>query len=52
MQVHDEVILEVPPEEEEHVLEKVPEIMKNAYDLRVDLEVNMSFGSTWADAKA
>ena len=52
LQVHDEVILEVPPEEEEHVLEKVPEIMKNAYDLRVDLEVNMSFGSTWADAKA
>ena len=33
------------------ILEKVPEIMKNAYDLRVDLEVNMSFGSTWADAK-
>jgi len=52
LQVHDEVILEVPSEEEEHVLGKVPEIMKNAYDLRVDLEVNMSFGSTWADAKA
>jgi len=51
LQVHDEVILEVPSEEEDHVLEKVPEIMKNAYDLRVDLEVNMSFGSTWADAK-
>ena len=51
LQVHDEVILEVPPEEKEHALEKVPEIMKNAYDLRVDLEVNMSFGSTWADAK-
>ena len=51
LQVHDEVILEVPPEEKEHALEKVLEIMRNAYDLRVDLEVNMSFGSTWADAK-
>ncbi|CAI8308640.1 MAG: DNA polymerase I [Acidimicrobiales bacterium AG-410-I20] len=51
LQVHDEVILEVPPEEKDEALEKVPEIMQNAFDLRVDLEVNMSFGSTWADAK-
>ena len=51
LQVHDEVILEVPPEEKDDALRKVPEIMQNAFDLRVDLEVNMSFGSTWADAK-
>lgn len=51
LQVHDEVILEVPPEEKDDALKKVPEIMQNAFDLRVDLEVNMSFGSTWADAK-
>ena len=51
LQVHDEVILEVPPEEKDDALKKVPEIMQNAFDLRVDLEVNMSFGLTWADAK-
>ena len=51
LQVHDEVILEGPPEEKDDALKKVPEIMQNAFDLRVDLEVNMSFGSTWADAK-
>lgn len=51
LQVHDEVILEVPPEEKDDALKKVPEIMQDAFDLRVDLEVNMSFGSTWADAK-
>lgn len=51
LQVHDEVILEVPPEEKEQATSVVVESLSNAFDLAVPLEINMSFGQTWADAK-
>ncbi len=51
LQVHDEVILEVPPAEREAATAVTLEAMMGAFDLRVPLEVNLSFGSTWADAK-
>jgi len=51
LQVHDEVILEVPPEEHDTIAALVPEVMGAACELAVPLEVNLSFGPTWADAK-
>ncbi|MGH1505300.1 MAG: DNA polymerase I [Acidimicrobiales bacterium] len=51
LQVHDEVILEVPPGETDTATAAVVEEMAGAFDLRVPLEVNLSFGDTWADAK-
>ena len=51
LQVHDEVILEVPPDEHEVAAEVVLAEMKGAFELVVPLEVNLSFGATWADAK-
>lgn len=51
LQVHDEVILEVPPDEHDAMAELVPSVMGAAFDLAVPLEVNLSFGRTWADAK-
>jgi DNA polymerase I len=51
LQVHDEVILEVPPDEHDRAAELTLEAMAGAADLRVPLEVNLSFGATWADAK-
>ena len=51
LQVHDEVILEVPPEEHDEIGELTVAIMHGAADLRVPLEVNVAFGHTWADAK-
>jgi DNA polymerase-1 len=51
LQVHDEVILEVPPEEHDTMAELVPGVMAGACDLQVPLEVNLSSGPTWADAK-
>jgi DNA polymerase-1 len=51
LQVHDEVILEVPPDEEAAAAEVVLEAMRGAADLSVPLEVNLSWGSTWAGAK-
>ncbi len=51
LQVHDEVILEVPPEEEELAALAVTEAMTGAADLRVPLTINLSWGDNWADAK-
>ncbi|HUR17942.1 MAG TPA: DNA polymerase I [Acidimicrobiales bacterium] len=51
LQVHDEVILEVPPEEHDVASGITLEAMRFACELRVPLEVNLSWGATWADAK-
>jgi DNA polymerase-1 len=52
LQVHDEVILEVPPEEEAVVERLTLDAMHDAADLDVPLEVNLSWGDTWATAKS
>ncbi|MGQ0616444.1 MAG: DNA polymerase I [Acidimicrobiia bacterium] len=51
LQVHDEVLVEVPPEETDQATVLTTEVMAGAATLRVPLEVNLSFGATWADAK-
>jgi DNA polymerase-1 len=51
LQVHDEVIVDVPAGEEEAVGELTVATMRNAAALDVPLEVNLSWGDTWADAK-
>ncbi len=51
LQVHDEVILDVVASEKDHVEKLVTETMQQAFDMEVPLEVNLSFGATWADAK-
>jgi DNA polymerase-1 len=51
LQVHDEVLLEVPPDEHDGVADLVVREMAGAAALRVPLEVNLTFGSSWAAAK-
>jgi DNA polymerase-1 len=51
LQVHDEVILEVPPDEHERAAELTLAAMSGACELCVDLAVNLSWGDSWADAK-
>jgi DNA polymerase-1 len=51
LQVHDEVILEVPPAEEDEAARLTLDAMRGACSLSVPLEVNLSWGSSWADAK-
>jgi DNA polymerase-1 len=51
LQVHDEVLVEVPAREHDAVEALVEESMKHAYPLRVPLEVHLSWGRTWAAAK-
>jgi DNA polymerase-1 len=52
LQVHDEVLLDVPPGELEAVTAVVLDAMGGAADLRVPLAVNLATGPTWADAKS
>jgi DNA polymerase-1 len=52
LQVHDEVVLEVPDGERDAMARLVPAVLRGAAELRVSLEVNLSFGPTWADAKS
>jgi DNA polymerase-1 len=51
LQVHDEVLVEVPESERETVGPIVIDIMRNAAKLDVPLEVNVSWGASWASAK-
>lgn len=51
LQVHDEVILEVPPERIDEASAVVLDALSGAFDLAVPLEVNLSVGSSWAEAK-
>ncbi|MGH9149764.1 MAG: DNA polymerase, partial [Acidimicrobiales bacterium] len=52
LQVHDEVILEVPPAERETAATLTLDAMRGACALQVPLEVNLAWGATWADAKS
>jgi len=51
LQVHDEVLLDVPPGEHATAAELTLATLRGAANLRVPLEVNLSFGSSWATAK-
>ncbi|MGP4041618.1 DNA polymerase I [Gracilibacillus sp. D59] len=51
LQVHDELILEVPEEELEAIAKLVVEVMENAIELSVPLKVDVEQGDTWYDAK-
>jgi DNA polymerase-1 len=58
LQVHDELVLEVPEEEIEIIKELAPKIMENPfkylnlpYKLNVPIKVNFSFGKNWAECK-
>jgi DNA polymerase-1 len=51
LQVHDELLLEVPEEEVEAVKPLVTDIMCDAFTLTVPLKVDVSTGSNWLELK-
>ncbi|MEW4354930.1 DNA polymerase I [Streptococcus pneumoniae] len=51
LQVHDEIVLEVPNEELESVRKLVKDIMEAAIELSVPLEADENAGKTWYEAK-
>ncbi len=50
LQVHDELIFDVPKEEIPTIMELVPRLMGSAMNLKVPLDVEISSGINWFDA--
>jgi DNA polymerase-1 len=50
LQVHDELLFEVPEKEKEVMSRLVREEMEHAVKLEVPLKVDMGMGSNWAEA--
>jgi DNA polymerase-1 len=51
LQVHDELVLESPPEEAAGIRNLVKREMESVYKLRVPLVVDVGMGANWRDAK-
>ncbi|MGB3651125.1 MAG: DNA polymerase I [Rivularia sp. (in: cyanobacteria)] len=51
LQVHDELIFELPPQEWEELQIKIKSVMENALKLSVPLLVEASAGDNWMEAK-
>ena len=52
LQVHDELVLEAPPNEVDRVSDIVRQSMEQAAELSVPLVVDLGSGSNWLEAKA
>ncbi len=51
IQVHDELIFDIPEDELEEVKELIKDTMENIYKLSVPLKVSIEYGKNWYDAK-
>ena len=51
LQVHDELIFEVPPDEWKVLQPKIEQTMENAVELLVPLKVEAQSGKNWMEAK-
>src|SRR2546430_7839854 len=51
LQVHDELLFEVPESEVDRFAETVPRIMTGAYELETGIEVEAKVGPNWADMR-
>ena len=52
LQIHDELVIEVPDEHVDAVAEITRAVMENVVQLRVPLKVDMATGRTLADCKS
>ena len=50
MQVHDELVFDTHREEEQLLVSKVEDLMKNAYPLEVPMEIGIGLGQNWLEA--
>ena len=51
LQVHDELVFEVPDGERDELEELVKKKMEKAFPLKVPLKVHLGWGINWAEAK-
>ncbi|BCZ19037.1 DNA polymerase I PolA [Helicobacter sp. NHP19-012] len=52
VQVHDELILEVPKDQADTLAKELKTLMQEIYPLKVPLECHVCLGTNWADLKA
>ncbi|URA09335.1 DNA polymerase I [Thermospira aquatica] len=52
LQIHDELVLEFPPQEQSQLVELVRQEMEEALALQVPLRVDIGIGKNWSEAKA
>ena len=50
LSVHDELVLEVPPEELDEVKTLVKTVMEGVWDLKVPIKANVACGKNWTEA--
>ncbi|MBF2078345.1 MAG: DNA polymerase I [Synechococcales cyanobacterium T60_A2020_003] len=51
LQVHDELVFEVPPEEWDELKPKIKQVMESAVDLTIPLVVEVNAGKNWMETK-
>jgi DNA polymerase-1 len=51
LQIHDELIFQVPDDELEIMKDLIVNVMDNAMDLHVPLEASVNYGRSWYEAK-
>ncbi|UCC39402.1 MAG: DNA polymerase I [Candidatus Aminicenantes bacterium] len=51
LQVHDELVFEVPDDEKDEVESLVKQKMENVFSLEIPLKVRLGWGVNWAEAK-
>ena len=51
LQVHDELIFDVPDDEIETMKKIIPDIMLNAYRMKTRLDSSLAVGKDWYEAK-
>ena len=50
LQVHDELLFEVPKTEKDEIILLVKDCMENAMQFKVPLKVDYSYGDSWYEA--
>lgn len=51
LQVHDELIIEATADEQDYIKALLKEEMSKAYDMKVELKVDINVGNSWFDTK-
>jgi len=51
LQVHDELLFEVPEDETERITALVKDAMENVIQLKVPLVADLAFGENWRDVE-
>jgi DNA polymerase-1 len=49
LQIHDELLFEVPEGEVEEMKSLVSELMPHAFELRVPVKIDIKLGKNWAE---